>query len=463
MKKLILISVLLYAFLTITQSLSAGQIVFGWNKINPAGAIYDMQFLPDGNRFLMAAGNEMQIADAATGSILQRFKGIIQSGAKFEFTPDSTRIVIANVNKIEVRNVQDMSLISSDSFKLGADSLDQHNNKLYFSITAIVVDPIKPLTYIVVEKTNSFLEPGMYVDTIKVIAYNYLSMQQVTNLSPGGYINSYMPPQYSTGNTFLSASKDGKYLAALTYGESHIYVWSLDSMKLIRDFKLCDFYGNQGALSGQPVCIQFSEINTDNIYFSGEFPKYKDDWQTQGLFKYNILSNSIIDTLLNPNYPNGYFILFDNELKGIFGLDTVRIINLITNKSEAGKRNSDSIPFGEKIIYSIKNGYFIGYTHNWNPYAVVRYDSTTDITDNNKIISTLYPNPTSNVVNITLNCLSPVINYQIYNINGQLLKIGSIPIQNNKIQINFASYPLGIYLLKLTCGNLLLSYKIVKE
>lgn len=67
-------------------------------------------------------------------------------------------------------------------------------------------------------------------------------------------------------------------------------------------------------------------------------------------------------------------------------------------------------------------------------------------------------------MNINLNCSEPQINYQINDVNGLLLFQENVPNPvNNSLQINFSSYPSGVYFLTINCNNQQQTYKIIKE
>ncbi|MCB0703078.1 MAG: T9SS type A sorting domain-containing protein [Ignavibacteriae bacterium] len=79
--------------------------------------------------------------------------------------------------------------------------------------------------------------------------------------------------------------------------------------------------------------------------------------------------------------------------------------------------------------------------------------------ENEIIIS---PNPSNGLVNITLDCLSPYIKYQIDNTSGQNLE-SKVIANNSNLVIDFNNYPVGIYYLTIECNRQPKTYKIGRE
>lgn len=95
--------------------------------------------------------------------------------------------------------------------------------------------------------------------------------------------------------------------------------------------------------------------------------------------------------------------------------------------------------------------------------AVVNVSTCSGITANElNLVSSIYPNPTEGVVNIKLNStFSGIVN--VYNSLGQLI-ISKLIADKNQIQLDLATTPNGIYILKLKSeSGIEKSMKIVKE
>ncbi len=72
--------------------------------------------------------------------------------------------------------------------------------------------------------------------------------------------------------------------------------------------------------------------------------------------------------------------------------------------------------------------------------------------------TTVYPNPSENIISISIidNC-----NFQIFNIQGKLIKKGKLSSEDNKIDI--ASFEKGLYLLKIKNSGFSILKKIMKK
>ena len=79
---------------------------------------------------------------------------------------------------------------------------------------------------------------------------------------------------------------------------------------------------------------------------------------------------------------------------------------------------------------------------------------------NNQV--TISPNPTSNFVNIELNCSEPKVDYQINDLNGALVAQSTIANQSGNLQLDFSDYTSGIYFITINCIEPK-TYKIIKE
>ena len=164
-----------------------------------------MKFMPDESQFIVLAGlgdsGVLQIRNSENGEQTNSFPVSIGSFAKFDFTPDSSRIILTNSKsgQLALYNLADMSLLK---FFLLKDTI-----ALWF--TNIAIDPVRPYVYVTMygEKTQPY-----YLKRGQVSVYNYETMELVKHLTP------FDDTEYSC----LAVSKDGKYLAAINTGISFL-------------------------------------------------------------------------------------------------------------------------------------------------------------------------------------------------------------------------------------------------
>ena len=90
-------------------------------------------------------------------------------------------------------------------------------------------------------------------------------------------------------------------------------------------------------------------------------------------------------------------------------------------------------------------------------YSSFCFNNPTATITNNKTNLTVYPNPTSNIVNITLDNYTGKINLMIYDFTGKLIR------STNNRSLNIEDYPRGIYLIKVSYGDVIKNIKLVKE
>ena len=109
------------------------------------------------------------------------------------------------------------------------------------------------------------------------------------------------------------------------------------------------------------------------------------------------------------------------------------------------------------IIYSIgKDFYGNLYVASINRvYKII--DETMGVNDQNQNSISVYPNPTSDNLNITSN--NAVDTVSIYSAEGKLLQT----VKGNTTQIDISSYPKGVYLVTIQSGKVTKTQKVVKK
>ena len=73
MKPKVFVSLLIVlVFISISQ-LFSGDIQFLWSKSLDSGVVYDLEFMPDNNYFIMGTTYSTQIRETATGNIIKSY------------------------------------------------------------------------------------------------------------------------------------------------------------------------------------------------------------------------------------------------------------------------------------------------------------------------------------------------------------------------------------------------------
>ena len=410
------------------RSLNSAEIIPVWNTtVN--GDIQDIEFMPGGNQFMLTTGlGEIQIRDSENGELVRShtdMSNLFMNGY-FEFTPDSTRVVMAISGLMQLIDIQSFERIKY--FAFGPDSIAK-------GFSDIVLDPIRPLAYVTLkgwEKTSGSDKPRC-----KVQVYNYETMQLVKDLTP------YGEDEY----TAIEVSHDGKYLATLNDNKAYLKVWNLETMELVINEPLYDPNSTDWCRAED---IYFSKIDNNAIYISGYFTKKinSQDIYPPSIYKFNITTK--VKTLILPNDIYGGFkmIFLDNEERVFNSTNgVISVINLEGNKVEY---HGDPENVYKTIVrYNNKSKYFIGASNNdLSKFLYDSQSSVENITEDEIIIS---PNPTNSIVNINLNCLENQTSYQINNTAGILIYQNTIPIGSESLQIDFTPYPAGVYFLTLNC------------
>ena len=158
----------------------------------------------------------------------------------------------------------------------------------------------------------------------------------------------------------------------------------------------------------------------------------------------------------------GKFILFDGENK-LMNCNSTYVDIFDLNSQSLNTRISLSIdvPIQERAIYSSEKQIFIGNAKHL--IGAIKYDSESNIETEFEKEIIISPNPTNNFVNIELNCIEQLINYQINDVNGLMIYQSSVLNNTGNLLVDFTSYPVGVYFVSIECNNLLKTYKIVKE
>jgi len=444
MKKLVLLTALLLA----SVALQAGELVFHWNKICES-KIFDLELMPDNDYFVIVTANEFQVRRTEDGEIFKTYpKDESFKQHDIEFSIDSTKIFLSYGEVIEKRSVEDFSLIKTYTMPPAEEGYSQR-------FLEIKVDPKKPYIY-ALERQWWVGTPGLGTDSYGICIYNYETMEKVADITPTGFEHKY----YEN----MAISNDGKYLSFINQGESYLVTIDLSTQKELQRFKICNNYSDGGGSGGVPVCIKFSELNSDKIYFSGNFPQsLEGKHANDGLYIYSIKENKIIDSSFgvgeNRLLDCFDFLIFDNDSKLIFSGYYLSIINLIDMSIEYKKLINYGEP-GSWLKIKNKDNKFIGYSAY---ISMGIYEPNVSVKEIEKDIKTVYPNPTTGRLNIELNCISDKLKFELYEQNGLLIKSGIIENSSSIFQLDISKYANSIYFIKLFCGSDIQTFKIIKE
>ena len=443
MKQLI-IFITLIMLLTVAKTKSA-EIIPVWHTESGAGDIQDMELLKGGNQFIALAGQgpeaQIQIRNTEDGELVRFYTTPISTGSKLQITPDSTRVLMINGSFGQLRML-DEQFTTLKTFNIESDSI-----KIIFN--ALAIDPVRPLVYL--SAYGGQYINGKYQSASKILAYNYETGEHFKDLTEFG--------EYEY--TVINVSNDGKYFASINEGEAYLKVWDLETMELIRDVQLYDDKLPNNEWWCDSKDIQFSKLNSDVVYYSGRYPSNEQDKFYNGIMTYNIMEDKSSNTWLN-YFIGGKFILFDGENK-LMNCNSTYVDIFDLNSQSLNTRISLSIdvPIQERAIYSSEKQIFIGNAKHL--IGAIKYDSESNIETEFEKEIIISPNPTNNFVNIELNCIEQLINYQINDVNGLMIYQSSVQNNTGNLLVDFTSYPVGVYFVSIECNNLLKTYKIVKE
>ena len=427
--------------------LHSAEIIPVWNKALEDN-IHDIEILPNGDNFLLlygiAEGRRFQISAVEGGGLVREIPGYYASFANFELTPDSNRIVVTSGRggDLELRNLQTFELIKG-KFVSRPEGFSAY-------IKNIAIDPIRPYVYV-----TQYGDNGNSSDIevkSKVSVYNYETMELVKDLIDyGGY-------EYSA----IAVSDDGKYLATLNNGKAYLKVWDLATMELIRDVQLYDDKLPNNEWWCDSKDIQFSKLNSDVIYYSGGFPSKSVEVKLMGGIHQFTISTNINTDNIQENPLAGKFILFDNGNRSlVYGNFAMSFFNFEYRLQEFYNKPPQDIFVGGKTIYSEKSNYFIGFAGD--NICKFLYDRQTSINSDIEKELRVSPNPTSSIVNLSLDCSDEKTSYTITNQSGQVVGEKAIPMSSNSLQIDFSPFLSGVYFLTIRCGTELKTYKVVRE
>lgn len=139
-------------------------------------------------------------------------------------------------------------------------------------------------------------------------------------------------------------------------------------------------------------------------------------------------------------------------------------------RSTGGVESFDSGYFsgpGPQFSYTFNNPGVTTYICDPHPnsmFGTVTVTGTASIDDVNLFDFNLFPNPSSDVINLAFdNIVSEQITIEIYDVLGKLNKIDNISVANTKVSIDISSLSRGIYIIKAYFGNSISVQRFIKE
>ena len=116
--------------------------------------------------------------------------------------------------------------------------------------------------------------------------------------------------------------------------------------------------------------------------------------------------------------------------------------------------------FAESVIYHRPD---LGDNYGLVLYTPILTEDTTEITDNEEIVFTVYPNPTSGIVTMELNPENfQTAEIQIFDIYGRQLQV--MPVTNERTETDLSQYATGIYIIKIVdSGKVVAVKKVVRR
>ena len=274
----------------------------------------------------------------------------------------------------------------------------------------------------------------------------------------GNSWNSFQVPDTSTINRIYSLDCPSPYLHILVIDDvilgKSIYKVYNEGQSWKKAIKLADYsthtkYINEANIIS--VGYKSDEQKNTTIYFNQSRDEGK-EWKTQ-----------VIDSGVNRNYPHSF--AYNNEKQFMFN---TRDYFYITNNGGESWDKISLIEFGvssagtfSSIMYYDDNSLLCGGW--WGKLYKFLIDKSLFVEiDSGTFPSTMpYPNPTSNVVNFTLNDNLLGGRWEIMDLNGKKYMSGNIE-NKSEIQINLDNLPPQIYLITFTNGNNIRTEKIVK-
>ncbi len=436
--------ILLFILLLLSYSAAkAGEMKFLWSVPVDQGYFYDLEFMPDNDYFVLGYKDRIELRETDTGNLI-RVDSVTAN--EIEISSDSTKLYINCINSFQVRDVNSFDVLQS---VILPDSIDGY--PAYYS--AFCVDPVRQLIYI--KRAIKYDEDinGNALIWLSICIYNSETFEFITELTT--------EVQKLLRLSIMDISNDGKYLALITENKSKLMVWDLDTREQIVDHLMAPDFSTEW---GEPRDLKFSKINTEYIYITGSFKHNKNDKDHQGLSVYSISQKQIIDERFSQQgnqFGPAMLSFLNNENHILATVSAItRILDMHNGVFLYETIQSKNFNWGYNR-YSKKKDIIIG--HGYNSFSAGFYDFDSSVDDPSGD-NAIYPNPTTNEVNIPFTCTSPESTISLFDINGNNLTY-QIHWQytGEMYSIDLSGITAGVYLVRINCDGSSTDYRVVKE
>ncbi len=419
----------------------AGEMKFLWSETLDSGYVTDIEFMPDNDYFAIARYNALDVRKSETGELIH---SIDVNLSDIEFTSDSSKMITRRNYILEFRDLNTLEVIQDKV-------MPNEEGEYIISYGQMEVDPVRPLLYLRVELSR--YEGDQRIIKSKIVIYNSETLEYVGELTDETHFDLLIEK--------IDISTDGKYFAAINSDDSRLMVWDLDTREQIVDHLMAPYYSTEW---GEPGDLKFSKINTDNIYITGYFLHSPNDEDHQGLSVYSISQQQIIDERFNVegnSTGKANITFFKNENHILATLSAITLVlDIHHGVFQYETIQSKNYNWGDNR-YSEKKDIIIG--HGYNSFSAGFYDFDSSVDDPSGD-NAIYPNPTTNEVNIPFTCTSPESTISLFDINGNNLT-PQIHWQytGEMYSIDLSGVSSGVYVVRINCGESSTDYRVVKE
>jgi len=460
--------IFLITIIAATSLVRAGEIVPLWQMewdIDSTVAYQStlgQKFLKGHDEFLMIGTDigicSMQIRETTTGKIVRtEITNNVYEENDFEILPDSTKFILSIggikdfPSGFEVLSLEDFSLINRFDIPLEGDSITEFGNSYVNRIIDVNVDPLKPYVYFILEKALPLQSVDEEKEYYAIKAYNYETGEEVRELR-----------SYKDDNMMMiDVSDDGKYLASINEREAYINIWDLETLSQIKSYQL--FRNNPDLAWKTDVSdLRFSKLNSDIIYFSGRFSKIgKPDEFENGVFEYSIERGHHIKRL-GENTTSGRLIFAEDE-KILFLNNgfTLKFFNFVNDELELKTSQLNNHRVIPNAIYTPKHKCLI--SSDIGHINSTQYLTITNIDEVEETEIVLYPNPTTNNIQIETSCELNEVQLELLDVNGSLLRNELITVTSGYVSFDLTTFPAGSYFILLKCNEQISTYNVIKE